>query len=200
MVEIDLSGLSCPGPVIKTKELLDSKDPVRIVVKVDNTASKENVSRFLESRGYNVCVEMEGSKFCVVGTKGSGSEKSVRQERTEARVPEKRIIVMITSRTIGHGDEKLGASLMVNFVKTLKEILPNLWKVILLNEGVKLTVEGSECLPELQELSNSGVQILVCGTCLSYYNLINEKKVGETTNMLDVVTSLATADSVININ
>jgi hypothetical protein len=39
---------------------------------------------------------------------------------------------------------------------------------------------------------------LVCGTCLNYYGLLEQKKVGETTNMLDIVTSLQVADKVIS--
>lgn len=198
MVELDCSGLSCPAPVLRTKEVIESQNPLQITVKVDNTASKENVSRFLASQGYNVSVEVQGDTICVIGRKSDekGMDKTEREEKGDS----KKILVMITSKTIGHGDERLGHSLMLNFIKTLKEIIPNLWKIILLNEGVKLVVEESECLSELKELSRAGVQILVCGTCLSYYNLMEQKKVGETTNMLDVVTSLALADSVININ
>ena len=43
----------------------------------------------------------------------------------------------------------------------------------------------------------AGVSILVCGTCLNFFNLLEAKQVGETTNMMDVVTSLSLADKVI---
>lgn len=200
MIEIDCRGLACPGPVLKAKEAIEAQGPSKIVVKVDNIASKENVSRFLRTQGYDVFVEGEGGDFSVIGTKGSGIESGEVKRQIREKEQEKKILVMITSRTIGHGDEKLGVSLMRNFVRTLKEMVPSLWKVVLLNEGVKLSTEESECLLELQELSNLGVQILVCGTCLSYYNILDQKRVGETTNMLDIVTALAMADSVININ
>jgi hypothetical protein len=39
----------------------------------------------------------------------------------------------------------------------------------------------------------------VCGTCLNHFNLIERKQVGETTNMLDIVTAMQLADKVINI-
>ena len=44
-----------------------------------------------------------------------------------------------------------------------------------------------------------GLLILVCGTCLDHFDLLGRKQVGETTNMLDVVTAMQLADKVINI-
>jgi hypothetical protein len=40
---------------------------------------------------------------------------------------------------------------------------------------------------------------MVCGTCLSHFQLLEKKEVGETTNMLDIVTAMQLADSVINV-
>ena len=88
---------------------------------------------------------------------------------------------------------------MVNFVKTLKEMGDDLWRLILLNHGVKFATKGSQVLQDLQDLNASGVTILVCGTCLTHLELMNDKMIGETTNMLDVVTSMQLADKVINL-
>ena len=41
--------------------------------------------------------------------------------------------------------------------------------------------------------------IMVCGTCLDHFQLLDQKKVGQTTNMLDIVTAMQLADKVINI-
>jgi formate dehydrogenase maturation protein FdhE len=68
---------------------------------------------------------------------------------------------------------------------------------VFVNNGVKLTIDGSPVLSELQEYEQAGLRILVCGTCLTHFNLLEAKKVGETTNMLDIVTSMQLADSVI---
>ena len=45
--------------------------------------------------------------------------------------------------------------------------------------------------------SSNLVSILVCGTCLNFFHLLEAKQVGETTNMMDVVTSLSLAGKVI---
>ncbi|MBW2216951.1 MAG: sulfurtransferase-like selenium metabolism protein YedF, partial [Deltaproteobacteria bacterium] len=45
----------------------------------------------------------------------------------------------------------------------------------------------------------NGISILVCGTCLEHFNLLEKKQVGETTNMLDIVIAMQLADKVITI-
>ncbi|MBW2410410.1 MAG: sulfurtransferase-like selenium metabolism protein YedF, partial [Deltaproteobacteria bacterium] len=44
-----------------------------------------------------------------------------------------------------------------------------------------------------------GRKILVCGTCLDHFGLLDQKQIGETTNMLDIVTAMQLADKVISI-
>jgi len=72
-----------------------------------------------------------------------------------------------------------------------------LWCLVLVNAGVKLAVAGWEVLANLQELERGGVVVLVCGTCLNHFQLLEQKQVGETTNMLDIVTHMQLADKVI---
>ncbi len=74
-----------------------------------------------------------------------------------------------------------------------------LWCLVFVNNGVRLTAIDSEVLADLKELDNSETHILVCGTCLNHFDLLDKKQVGETTNMLDIVTSMQLADKVINI-
>ena len=106
---------------------------------------------------------------------------------------------MIASDRMGFGDDDLGRMLLVNFIKTLNEMGDELWRLIFVNNGVKLTIGGSEVLDVLKGYEKEGLTILVCGTCLTHFNLLNKKEVGQTTNMLDVVTAMQLADKVINI-
>ncbi|MBE3571947.1 MAG: sulfurtransferase TusA family protein [Moorella humiferrea] len=57
MVEVDVRGLSCPIPVVRTKKAMEQNPGQPLVVLTDNETSKENVSRLAESRGYQVQVE-----------------------------------------------------------------------------------------------------------------------------------------------
>ena len=69
----------------------------------------------------------------------------------------------------------------------------------LANNGVKLTIDGSPVLSDLKDLEVQEIHILVCGTCLTHFNLLDKKQVGETTNMLDIITAMQLADKVINL-
>ncbi|HHO47147.1 MAG TPA: sulfurtransferase-like selenium metabolism protein YedF, partial [Desulfobacteraceae bacterium] len=52
---------------------------------------------------------------------------------------------------------------------------------------------------DLKDYEKAGLKILVCGTCLTHFDLLERKQVGETTNMLDIVTAMDLADKVISI-
>ncbi|MBU0649734.1 sulfurtransferase-like selenium metabolism protein YedF [Patescibacteria group bacterium] len=196
--EIDARGLSCPGPVMRVKDAVEKERPDFIKVMVDNPAAGQNVHRFLESQNYTALIQPEPYGFSVAGKKNKDLAcQTVATEKTQAE--RKKIMVMVTTDALGRGDDTLGSKLMVSFLKTLKEMGAELWRLVFLNNGVKLTVEGVEALPFLKELEAQGVHILVCGTCLTYFNLLEEKQVGETTNMLDIVTAMQLADTVINI-
>jgi len=167
---------------------------------VDNEAARQNVTRFMEYQGFNVSASEEGTDFHVTGHAGEGAEPAVKPEKAiESEELKQKILIMVGSDRMGHGDDALGLKLMVSFLKTLKEMGDELWRLVFVNNGVKMTISDSEVLPVLEELEKSGVYILVCGTCLTHFNLLEKKMVGETTNMLDIVTAMQLADKVINI-
>ena len=116
---------------------------------------------------------------------------------------ETKTLVLMLSPTMGPstgtGDGDLGSRLMKNFLATLPEMGDDLWRIVMLNGAVTLATQDSHVITELQALEASGVDILVCGTCLEYFEIMAQKAVGQTTNMLDVVTSLQLADKVIRV-
>jgi tRNA 2-thiouridine synthesizing protein A len=64
MIEIDVRGLSCPIPVVKTKKAVEDKPNEIIAVLVDSAVARENVSRLATSIGYNVNIEnVAGEEF-----------------------------------------------------------------------------------------------------------------------------------------
>ncbi|WP_320169652.1 sulfurtransferase-like selenium metabolism protein YedF [Maridesulfovibrio sp.] len=202
-VKLDCKGLPCPQPVLKCKNAIESEHPDSIEVTVDNEAARQNVSRFMGTKGYEVESVQDGALFIVSG-KLSGSadtpaecEECVIMSDEELSKIGSKTLVFIDSEFLGKGDDELGGKLMFNFIATLSELGEDLWRIIMVNGAVKLAAEGNPCLEKLQELEKSGVSILVCGTCLDHFNLLEQKQVGETTNMLDVVTSLQLASKVI---
>ena len=198
MKEIDARGLACPAPVLHTKATLQEEKPGAVKVIVDNAASQQNVQRFLESQGFETCLEHQGSDYLVIGR--CGAAPAVETRATPAPEADlKKIMVMCTTDRMGFGDDALGLKLMINFLRTLKEMGSELWRLVFVNNGVKLSIAGSEVLADLQALEKGGLKIMVCGTCLNHFNLLEEKSVGETTNMLDIVTAMQLADKVVNI-
>ena len=59
---VDARGLSCPEPVIMTKNALESKEAAYDIL-VDNVTAKENVTRFASHQGYQVKAEEKGEDF-----------------------------------------------------------------------------------------------------------------------------------------
>ncbi len=208
-IVINCRNIPCPQPVMKLLELLKSSRPSDLEVIVDNQAAFENVTRFLRSKGYEVGHKEEGGLWRISGHTddtgmagegdGPGAPEDLSQYGCLPAAEDLRTLVMIISPVFGGGDDMLGGKLMKNFLSTLPEMGPALWRVILLNGGVTLAAEGSPVLAELQALERSGVSILVCGTCLEHFGLLSQKAVGETTNMLDVVTSMEAAYKVIRV-
>lgn len=193
---LDCRGMACPHPVLKAREVVERGDVARFSILVDNPAAKENVSRFLARSGYEVSVSEQGETFEITGNRNATSspcELPVDEVRAETRTA-----VLVATEFLGRGDDVLGGKLVVNFIGTLKEMGQDLWRLIFLNGGVKLTTEGSAALNALRELEREGVTILVCGTCLNHFGLLEKKQIGETTNMLDIVTAMQLADKVIS--
>ncbi len=196
---IDARGQTCPAPVLMTRAAIEEDKEGRLTIIVDNKAARENVALFLESKNFSFSVREEGGDFFITGAGDAGTAPGNPAPEADRDMETEKIMVMAATDRIGHGDDDLGRKLMVSFIKTLKEMGPSLWHLVLVNNGVKLTTDKSEVLPELQNLEASGVKILVCGTCLTHFGLLDRKNVGETTNMLDIVTSMQLADKVINL-
>ncbi|WP_300672302.1 sulfurtransferase-like selenium metabolism protein YedF [Desulfoluna sp.] len=197
MKELDFKGLSCPQPVIRTKAYLEeTADCLQLAVVLDNQAAAENVTRFLEGQGFVVAVKEEGALYRLCGQRTDAQSLPAAGESQGAAGS---VVLMITHSTIGTGDLELGRKLMLNFLKTLPEMGDSLWRIMLVNDGVKLVCRDTDTLAEFKALEKQGVSLLVCGTCLEHFGLMAEKGAGQTTNMLDIVTSLQVADKVINI-
>ena len=191
MKTIDCSGKTCPLPVIETKKVLEDKEVNEITVLVDNSISRENVMRFLESQGFSVTAMEEKGKHRIEGTRN--------QETTEqpSITNTKKLLVFVDGETVGRGSEELGAILMRSFLLTLKELNPLPWRIIFMNSGVKLAVDGSPYIGALNDLVAIGAEILSCGTCLDYYRVKDRLMVGRISNMYEIESSFLEATNVI---
>ncbi|WP_419787891.1 sulfurtransferase-like selenium metabolism protein YedF [Pseudodesulfovibrio sp.] len=200
-VSLDCQGLPCPQPVLQCKKTIEEGGPERIIVTVDNDAAKENVTRFMTLQGYSCTSEGDGPIYKITGIKNNDAKPAgvTAAPTTVATQDGQKILVFLGTDVVGSGDDELGSKLMLNFLLTLKEMGEDLWRIVMLNGGVKLSVEGHPCLEPLKELEKAGVSILVCGTCLEFFRLSGQNGVGEVTNMLDIVTSFQLASKVVRV-
>ncbi len=198
METLNCRGLDCPKPVLRTKDFIEANpQALAFTIVVDNAAAAQNVVRFVESQGFSASLDQNDDDFEIKAERSE--ETSTESVGKEPATSSEKTLVLIPKNTMGSGDDVLGAGLMFNFLNTLNEMGETLWRVVFLNSGIKLTIEGAKTLPAIQQLEAQGVSILVCGTCLTHFNLLDQKGVGETTNMLDIVTSMQLADKVISV-
>lgn len=192
--QIDVRGIACPGPVIETKKALENLEKGLVEVTVDNEVSACNVEKLAKGLGYPVTVEPKENLYRISITKGE-----VKAEDLIAKVETvENIVLFLGNHTIGGGDETLGKLLLKNYLYTLTESTPKPKKILLMNSGVKTAIEGADPLKSLLILEEQGIEILVCGTCLDYYGIKEELKVGRISNMYDISEAMLNAQKIIS--
>ncbi len=191
MKEIDGRGLQCPQPVILTKKALEETKESEITAIVDNEVAKENIKRLIEGLALEYSIEEKDGCFYIK----IKNEKSVKVQNQS----QDNIVIVISNDKLGGGDDGLGDVLMKSYIYSLTEVTPLPTALILLNAGVKLTTSGSTVLDSLNKLYNLGVEIISCGTCLDYYGLKDELKIGLIGNMYSIVEIMHRRGRIINI-
>ena len=172
---IDARGHGCPKPLMMAQEALSKIDEGIIEILVDNEASASNLERFATKNGFYSGTTKEDNYWIVKIVKGFVCE--VPQKETETEKPEKDLFLLVATDTMGK-EEELGKILMKGFFETMKVTKEIPCTIFFLNAGVKLTTINEEIIPILKEIEVMGVEIFTCGTCLKYYNLESELKVG----------------------
>lgn len=102
-------------------------------------------------------------------------------------------VIVISENKMGRGSDELGTVLMKAFLHTVAGQVKKPDVIIFYNTGVKLTVQGSDVLDDLKQLESEGVQILVCGTCLNYFEIKDKLDAGIVSNMYDIVETMSSA-------
>ncbi len=190
---VDCRGLSCPQPVIETKQALEKTDKVTIIV--DNPAARDNVARFGKSHGGRVTIDEKRDGIYITIAKGKHRTKA-QSSKISAPGPS---VVVIPSDQMGREEEELGHILIRSFLHALTEVsgIPDI--MIFFNTGVKLTVTGSEVLEDLKTLEKNGIEILICGTCLDYFDLKDKIAVGQVSNMYTIAEMMLAANRLITV-
>lgn len=194
METLDCRGQQCPQPVVQTRKLMLSQPDTTLKVLVDDDVSSNNVTRLAKSLGYSASVTQAGATFEISLTPGLAPEKTIASTAKPGPT-----VIFIASDEMGRGDAKLGQILMKNFIFTLIESDTSPDAIYFVNNGVKLTVGGSDVIEPLVELANRGVDIASCGLCLEFFNVKETLAVGRISNMLELVNALEGAGNIIRL-
>ena len=197
---VNAMGEQCPIPVVKTKKVLDSvQGDAEITVFVDNETAVQNLTRMGRTAGAEVLAEKKSDREFHVILRVKDRQPATGTQEEVTCIPDAKgdFVIAVDTATMGRGNDELGKVLMKGFIFAVTQ-LEKLPKTILFyNGGATLTTEGSDSLDDIKSLEAQGVEIKTCGTCLNYYGLTDKLKVGEVTNMYDIVETLAKASKVV---
>lgn len=203
MIKVDARGDVCPIPIVKTKNAIaELSGAGQVEVLVDNHTAVENLEKMAKQKQYQVESEqLEDGTYKVLFSIGEQTPGSAPQETAVCgctpMADTAGAVCVISSSKMGEGSEELGSALMKAFIYALtkQETLPSC--MLFYNGGVKLTCEDSPVLEDLKELEEQGVEIFSCGTCLNYYGLTEQLKIGSVINMYAIAEKMMQARIVV---
>lgn len=212
---IDARGLACPQPVILCRKALAETGLDEIEIVVDNEAARENVLRFLRFTGAaQPVVASRGPVHAIsapvtpaMREKARGREaapaceeepQAAQQQAAPAQFAEKTIF--LSSDQIGRGDEALGRLLVRGFLHTMGELGRPPRTLVLMNSAVRLAAEQQEAIELLRAIEGRGVEILVCGTCLDYFHLLDKLRVGRVSNLYEITERFLETGDVVTVS
>jgi intracellular sulfur oxidation DsrE/DsrF family protein len=108
-------------------------------------------------------------------------------------------VILFTSNGMGKGPEDLQLTLAGKYLSLLLQNETQPAAICFYTEGVKLVVDGSPVVEQLQEMENRGVRLIVCSTCLNYFGLTDKMKVGIVGGMADILEAQVWAEKVITL-
>ncbi len=214
-VLLDLRGLICPEPVIRTKKSFDNTKTVNVEALVDGEVNVQNLKRLASSLKVSFSFKSKGDHFSVLlqrdGLPESWAEAPVEHQighsTLSSQFPVEKpaveneskagTILFITKDTFGQGDEEFSKQLLNLFLQTLYESGHRPRAILLANSGVKLMHPEAQFGKVLSDFRAAGSEVLACGLCVDYYGLKNHVLNEQITNMFAICEYLAAADKVI---
>lgn len=198
---IDARGLRCPQPLMLTKKALEGMaEGERLQVLIDNELSCENLMRFLKDHGTTPELSSTNGEHTITLTKAAATP-GLADAAAYCSPPSSAggTVVVIHNQGMGSGSEELGKILLQACLNTLKDIAPPPAAILCYNAGVFAAAEGAPTVPALEELARQGVSLLICGTCVDYFDLKNKIAVGTISNMYDILQQLSSANRIITL-
>jgi intracellular sulfur oxidation DsrE/DsrF family protein len=108
-------------------------------------------------------------------------------------------VILINNEGMGSAEEALRHKLLRVYLTMLRENELYPGAICFYAGGVKMVVEGSPVLDLLRELEAKGVRLIICSTCLQYFELTDKVAVGIVGGMSDIVLAQWMASKVITL-
>ncbi len=196
MHELDTRGKLCPQPLIMTRKLLKTlADGEAFAVEVDNQIAHDNLVTFLKDQKCAPSSEAFEGYWIIRATKAAAvTEVAPAAVAAPARSD---YIVVLKNDKMGLGDDELGATLIKGYLNALLEIDAKPSAIIMYNAGVKLAAIGSGAEGALQALAEQGVELIVCGACVNFFELGEQLACGTISNMYVIGEKIAACGHVV---
>jgi hypothetical protein len=108
-------------------------------------------------------------------------------------------VILVTSNGMGRADEKLQLTLIEKYFELLLQSNSVPSAICFYTEGVKLVCDGSPVISQLKTLETKNVRLIVCSTCLNYFELTGKMQVGIVGGMGDIMEAQFRATTVITL-
>lgn len=193
---IDARGKLCPEPLMMTRQAIKEATPGdSIEVMTDNDTACKNIGTYLTELK-TAFTETDGHIHFIVGNHDESILEKLPNCPTDSGEKNGYLIVL-KSEEMGSEDPNLGKLLMRAFLNTVadSEKLPR--TIIIYSGGVRLTLTGTDTSRSLAKLEEKGVEIVICGTCVDFYQLKESIKIGTISNMFVIVEKMANAINIV---
>jgi selenium metabolism protein YedF len=195
-IEMNAKGLSCPQPVMMTKNALAEIERGEVVVTVDSEVARDNVKRMAESEGCSVSIEDQGNNVYSLHLTKVGSSTASQELAIEKKLTHEPLVYLFDADFIG-GNRELGKVLVNGFLNAIPSLPKRKSTIVLISNGVKLAIAGSYVLDTLKQFEQTGFTILICGTCLDFFKIREKVQAGTVSNALEIMEALTTAVKVV---
>ena len=108
-------------------------------------------------------------------------------------------VVIINREGMGSAEPPLQLKLLDTYLRLLLEGSTLPAAICFYTDGVKLVVDGSPLLDRLRDVEQRGVRLIICSTCLGYFGLTDQVRVGIVGGMPDIIEAQAQANKVITL-
>lgn len=108
-------------------------------------------------------------------------------------------VMIINAQHMGHGDDELGSTIMGALLNKLWASKQKPDAMLFYNSGVKLLTKAGGQVQALHALSEAGVDLVACGTCVTKFELEQEILCGRVSGMEEILQIMMQAEKVITI-